>query len=337
MPKTVNGLWGGMITFAALHAAYMEARKSKRYSSEVLEFGQRLEENLIVLQNRLLWHEWRPGPWRIFSIREPKLRIIHAPPFADRVVHHALVAAIRPPLERKMIEDSYACRAGKGTHRAMLRVLEMSRELHKTGRGYALHTDVSKYFPSINHEALLGILRRTIRDRNVLWLCEKIIKDNGFDGRGLPIGALTSQLFANVYLDQLDHYVKDGLGVKRYVRYMDDTVTLMGNKKSLWELRAEIETFLRDRLDLRLNPKTAVYPIAQGIDFCGYRTWPHRVLPRKRNLRKARKRLSGLARLVATGQVAAGVLRQSLASLRGYLKWCTCRMPVSAGVDEGGA
>ena len=326
MPKTINHLWSSITDYQALYRAYIEARKTKRYSPEVLEFEHRLEENLINIQHRLVWGEWSPGPWRIFTIREPKVRTIHAPPFADRVVHHALVAAIRPHLERKMVYDSYACRTGKGTHRAMLRVREFVRKACDGGnRAYALHTDVSKYFPSINHDILVEILKRTIRGKDTMRLCETIIRDNGFDGRGLPIGALTSQLFANVYLDQMDHHVKDNLGIRWYVRYMDDTMTISRDKRKLWEVRNEIDEFLTYRLSLRLNPKTALYPISQGVDFCGYRTWPHRVLPRKRNIRRARRRLGRLQRLVDLGKASAETLRQSTASLLGYLKWCSLK------------
>ena len=298
MPKTFNSIWEKIISFENLYYAYKQARRSKRFQSEVLEFSFRLEENLIILQNELMWKTWEPSSWREFKVYDPKPRQINAPAFRDRVVHHALCRIIEPLFEPRFIYDSYACRVGKGTHAAMYRVRDFLRRIKRNhSKVYILKADISQYFPSVDHERLKKIIRRTIRDKNVLWLIDTIIDYGGEDGRGIPIGALTSQLFANVYLDTLDHFVKDELGIKFYVRYMDDFVILHWDKTHLKEVRNLIEEFLFKHLSLQLNPKTQIFPYKQGVDFCGYRIWPTHVLPRKRTVKRARRRFKALARL----------------------------------------
>ena len=295
MPKTSNNLWCQIICFENLFEAYKEARKGKRYRNDVLNFSYNLEECLINIQNHLLWKTWRPGKFRSFYVYDPKKRLIQAPPFEDRVVHHALVRVIEPLFERKFIYDSYACRKGKGIHAATLRVQGFLRRAKRNWgeRVYVLKADISKYFPSINHNKLIQIIGRTIKDKNALWLCERIIKNCGYEVKGIPVGALTSQLFANIYLDQLDHYLKDDLGVKYYLRYMDDFVILGRAKSELRALLYRIEEFLVYELLLCLNPKTSISPAKRGVDFAGYRTWATHILPRKRNIKKPGKNLNG--------------------------------------------
>lgn len=271
MPKTYNNLFADIVDFQNLLKAYHCARKNKRYTFEVLDFTSNLEENLINIQNHLVWKSWRPGPYRCFIHCEPKKRYIQAPPFRDRVVHHALAQVIEPLFDRKFIHHSYACRAWKGTHAAVRYQQTCLRKANaKWDRAYVLKADISKYFPSISHRILYRVLQRTIRDKEVLWLCATIIRHGGDNGRGIPVGALTSQLFANVYLDRLDHFLKDQLGVKYYVRYMDDWVVVGPSKAHLHEVLALAKIFLEDELGLLLNPKTEVFPASHGVDFCGY-------------------------------------------------------------------
>jgi len=323
VPKTFNNLWCQITCFENLFEAYKEARKGKRYRDDVLNFSYNLEENLINLQNKLLWKLWRPGKFRSFYVYDPKKRLIQAPPFQDRVVHHALVKIIEPLFERKFIYDSYACRKGKGIHAATLRLQAFLRRAKRNWRNvYVLKADISKYFPSINHNRLIQIIARTIRDKNTLWLCERIIKDCGYEVKGIPVGALTSQLFANIYLDQLDHYLKDDLGIKYYLRYMDDFVILERAKPELRELLYRIEEFLACKLLLCFNPKTSISPTNKGVDFAGYRTWATHILPRKRNVKRARRRLKKLARLYSRKLIPLEEFKASLMSFLGYIKHC---------------
>jgi len=192
------------------------------------------------------------------------------------------------------------------------------------GGVYVLKADVTKYFYSIDHDILLRIVSRTIGDPDVLNVLRVLVKEaDCIEGnRGLPLGALTSQLLANVYLDQLDHFIKDTLGVRYYVRYMDDFILLHGDKTELWRLLAEIRDFLACELHLTLNNKTRVFPASHGVDFAGYRHWANYKLPRKRNVRRARKRFAGLSRCYADGRVDIDTVRCCVASFTGYMRHC---------------
>lgn len=249
--------------------------------------------------------------------------MITAPAFQDRVVHHSLVTAVEPLFGRKFIPHSFACRKGFGTHSAHNAVVRILRKQEaKWGSVWVLQTDISKYFASIDHNIMLSILAKTIRDKNVLWLFEQIIRNSGFDGVGIPVGALTSQLCANIYLDQLDHYITDKLGISPYIRYMDDTLTFASNRSELCEIYQEIKNFVEINLSLKLNPKSRIYKASQGIDFCGYRTWSGYTLPRKRNVRRMRRRMKKLCKMYRRGDIPAENVRAAWASFLGYMKHC---------------
>ncbi|SDJ88156.1 reverse transcriptase/maturase family protein, partial [Billgrantia gudaonensis] len=258
--------------------------------------------------------------------------------FRDRVVHHALHRVVEPYFEARFIHHSYACRKGKGTHAATAAVQRMLRRAQaKWGTVYVLQGDIARYFPSIHQGRLLQQIQRTIGDRRVLELWRRIIAAQGADGVGLPIGALTSQLSANVYLDVLDHYVTDGLGYGLYARYMDDWIIMGPDKAALWRLLEHLTRWLDDELGLVINPKSTVYPASQGIDFAGYRTWTTHTLPRKRNVTAARRRMLGLARGYRAGRVSRDEIRGSWASFAGYTKHCQAartRAAIAAEVRE---
>ena len=326
MPKTYNNLWQDIYPFDSLYKAYLLARKGKkgkRFYRDVLEYGQNLEENIITTQNELIWKTWTPAPSRQFLVREPKKRLITAPAFKDRVVHHALVSVVEPLFEKKFIPHSFACRLGKGTHATGQSVLStLQKRTSSWGQVWVLQTDISQYFASINHDILMSVLGRTIRDKNVLWLFNQIIRNSGFDGVGIPVGALTSQLCANIYLDQLDHYITDKLGISPYIRYMDDTLTFASSRSELCKIYQEIKNFVETRLSLKLNPKSRIYKASQGIDFCGYRTWSGYTLPRKRNVSRMRRRMKKLCKMYRRGVIPAENVRAAWASFMGYMKHC---------------
>jgi len=306
-----------------LYLAYVAASKNKRFQPDVLKFKSNLEENLIDIQNRLIWKMWTPGRWREFQVYDPKWRLIQAPQFNDRVIHHALGRVIEPLFERKFIFDSYACRTGKGVHSAVLRLQTFMRKAEREyAHPYVLKADITKYFASIDHKVLFFILCRTIRDKNVLWLCDQIIRHSGFNNVGIPVGALTSQLFANIYLDVFDHYIKDALGIKYYVRYMDDFIILGDGKAQLHDKLGLAEEFLNHKLRLQLNPKTTIFPASHGVDFAGYRTWTTHILPRKRNVMRSKLKFRKLARLYAKRHVTLVDIRASVMSFLGYMKHC---------------
>lgn len=325
MPKSARNLWDAVIAWDNLLLAAKEAARNKRYKAEVLYFNANLEDNLLALQQQLVSGQWHPGSYRQFEVFEPKKRIIHAPWYPDRVLHHALVQIIGPFFERRFIEQSFACRKGKGMHAASNCLTSLLRSAHDMfGRVYVLKADVAKYFYSIDHDILMRIIARIIGDKNVLEILRRLVTECDCieSNRGLPLGALTSQLMANAYLDQLDHLVKDELGVRHYVRYMDDFVILHGEKAELWRLLAEIRDFLTSRLHLSLNQKTRIFPASHGVDFAGYRHWQDYKLPRKRNVARAKKRFAGLTRCYAAGRVKKDTVRCCVASFVGYIRPC---------------
>lgn len=308
IPITHNNLYPQVYDFGNIYDAWNKSKKGKRYKPEILRFSQDLEGNLIQIQNELIWKTYKPGAYHEFYIYEPKKRLVSAPPFRDRVVHHALCNVIEPLFEKKMIYDSYACRNLKGSHRAADRTQKYLREaVARWGEVYCLKCDIKQYFPSIPHGVLKRIYRRTIYCRDTLWLLDTII-DNGADlndviSRRLPIGALTSQLNANSYMDQVDHLVKEKLREPYYIRYMDDFIILSPSKEHLWEVKRQIECYLNCELLLEFNKKTTIFPINQGVDFVGYRIWPTHRLLRKRSVKKFKRKLRVLERKYASREI----------------------------------
>jgi len=285
--RRVSALFGPICTLENLHLAYRKARRGKRYRPEVAAFSHDLASNLLALQQGLLVETWTPNPPRTFWISDPKRRLISAPPFPDRVVHHAVMNLLEPVVDRSLIPDTYACRKGKGTHAALLRASEFARRYR-----YVLKSDIQKYFPSIDHEILKGLFRRKLKDPPLLRLLDRIVDGSGpqeevidwFPGddlftpverrHGLPIGNLTSQIFASWMLDPLDHFVKETLRVPGYVRYMDDLLLFADSKAFLREAAREVRCFL-ERFRLRLHGrKTRTIPLRQGVNFLGFRSYP---------------------------------------------------------------
>jgi RNA-directed DNA polymerase len=274
--------------------AYKQAARGKRYKPAAAYFEYDLEKNLIELEQELTSETYQPGGYHNFHIQKPKRRLISAAPFRDRVVHHALMNVIEPLFERQFIFDSYANRKGKGTHAALDRCTYYLRR-HK----YVMHLDVRQFFPSIDHEILLSILSRTLGDKRVMGLTEKIIasgagvqsgeydmvyfpKDDIFSAnrpRGLPIGNLTSQHWANVYLNELDQAVKRALKCQAYIRYVDDILLLSDDKNNLHEWRDTIVEFLQSlRLTIH-ESKAQPRPSKTGVSFLGFQVFPdHRRL-----------------------------------------------------------
>ena len=261
--KTYKNLFEKTCSYENLYNAYLKARRGKRKSEEVLRFTCDLESELFDLQNELRNKTYKTGEYRNFIIFEPKERIISALPFRDRVVHHAVYSVMEPIFERKFIYDSYACRKGKGTHAGVERLQEFIRKMNNNS--YVLKCDVSKYFSSVNHKILKRIIRKKIADGDFLWLLDNIIDSME---SGIPIGNLTSQLFANIYLNELDEFVKYKLKIKYYIRYMDDFILLYDSKQELHKFREEIRLFFIINLRLSFHPKKVnVFPISLGVDF----------------------------------------------------------------------
>lgn len=302
--KRVGFLFDRIVDFQALLAATGRAARGKHDCPVVARFLVDRETEVLRLQAELLAGAYRPGAFRTFTVHDPKTRLISAPAFRDRVVHHVVCAAIEPVLERVAIHDSYACRVGKGAHRA----LDRAQQFVRAG-GYFLKLDVHHYYDTVDHAVLKRLLRRVLKDPRVLALLDVIIDHgapDGAPGRGLPIGSLTSQHLANFYLAPLDHFVKERLGVRRYVRYMDDLLLFGAPKDELWDGSRHIGEFLAAELRLTLKPAaTVVAPVSEGVRFLGVRIWPSlRRLSRRRKTRFLRA-MRGLAAVPTAAAVAS--------------------------------
>lgn len=316
--KTYKHLYPRVVEFENLRQAYRAARRGKRDKVQVFQFEFDAESELLRLYDELQAKTYQPGAYTNFHLQDAKRRLISAAPFRDRVVHHALCNFIEPIFERTFIFDSYANRKEKGTHRALDRAQHFARQYP-----YVLQGDIVQYFPSIDHAILRGILARKIADADVMRLIDLILASGAqihtaqynmqwFPGddlfaatrpRGLPIGNLTSQFWANVYLNELDQFVKRELKCPAYVRYVDDFVLFGNDKRALWETKARIAEFLQT-LRLVMHPrKSTVYPVRGGIPFLGWRIFPtHRRLKRE-NVRAFMRRFRAQVKAYRDGEI----------------------------------
>jgi len=325
--KTYKNLYPFIISIENLLLAARKAAKGKRYKTNTARFHVELEKEIIRLHDELKNKQYQPGPYREFYICEPKMRMISAAPYRDRVVHHALCNIIQPLFERSFIDDSYANRIGKGTHRAVLRYQEYAGRYK-----YVLKGDVKKYFASIDHEILKMKIRKKIADGDTLWLTDRIIDCSNlqepvfeyFPGdtlfspfekkRGLPLGNLTSQFFANIYLDSMDHYIKETLCCGAYVRYVDDWVIFGDDKSVLNRIRGQIKKYLEGlRLSMHEN-KSRVHRVSEGLCFLGHRIFPEYRRLKRENVVRFRKRMRKMQRLYEEGRMSWQDVNNSIQS-----------------------
>jgi hypothetical protein len=308
MGKKHRNLIGEIASVANLYRAFEKASKGKRYSVGYLQFKQHLAANIKLLSDALGDGTYRPSPASIFYVNEPKRREISALPFADRVVQHALCNVIEPLFERTFLPNTYACRTGKGTHVA---AIEAQATLRR-GFTHWLKLDFSKYFASIDRAVLHTEIRRKVSCRGTLDLITTFLAPTG---KGLPIGNLTSQLFANVYGHVLDRHLTHTLKVGPWLRYMDDTVIFAHSREALAVLQQGLQWFCEVRLGLRFS-KWSIGPISQGLDWLGYRIWPTYKLLRRNSVLSAKRKI---ARYRETGDDLA--LKRFAASWRGHAQW----------------
>lgn len=316
--KRHGNLFEQIVSFENLLAAAKKAFKGKKDKARTAMFYFDMEKELLCLRNELRNKTYIPRPLRKFQIREPKIREIGASDFRDRVVHHAICNIIEPIFEKTFIHHSYACRTGKGTHRA----INQAQFLCRTKR-YFLKCDISKYFASIDHDILKKILAGKIKDPELIWLLNTIIESTQSDGseKGVPIGSLTSQHFANMYLDRLDHYIKDVLKIKGYLRYMDDFILFNDEKTELHLLHSSIETFLNDELNLELKEKaTMLAPVMEGVPFLGFRIFPGVIRLKHENKKRALNTLKSRNAAFQAGYLSEKKYSQSLMSITEHLK-----------------
>lgn len=342
-------MYADICSFVNLVNSYNQARVSHKYAVSVVDYAFNLEANIFSLQARLLDYSYRPKAYKQFMVTKPKLRRVSAPAFEDRIVQHSLVAQIEPIFEKLFIYDSYACRKNKGTHFALKRLkkfLKANRSLYPKQDIYILKGDIRKFFQSISWEVLIKTISQKIVETDTLWLIRQFIvgfsvmekKQNKTPCQlsllekenipvsvirrcGLPIGNLTSQLFANIYLNQLDYFVKQKLREKYYGRYMDDFFIISNDKEKLKRDKEKIDLFLRQVLKLKLHKnKTFIQNVNQGVCFVGYRVFADYALIRGSTLINFQKKYHKKVRRYKKGNISLEEIERCQKSFQGHLK-----------------
>jgi len=314
--KRAGGLYDLLAARENLRVAFWKAARGCRASPACRRFAGRLDENLESLAAELRAGDARPGRPHCFRIFEPKERVISAPPFRDRVLHHAIINVCEPHLERWLIADTSACREGKGRLRALERASRFAR-----GQPWFLKMDVRKYFDSVSHDRLLAFLEKRFKDRRLLALLERIVRGHETSpGRGLPIGSLISQHLANFYLGWLDRWVKETLRRVGYVRYMDDFAIWGSGAGDLGAVLAKVRAFLLDELDLALKDWPYVNRTAHGMDFLGFRIFPHGRVPNRASRRRFIRRCAALASAWQRGEMSGLEFQQRTAAMIAFVR-----------------
>jgi len=284
--KRTGNLFDKAFSVDNLLAAYEDARKGKRNKRACFEFERHLGARIMCLHKALVAGTYRPQPYFEFEVYEPKQRTIHAPAFADVVVQHAIYRLIYPLFDRTFISTSFACRKGYGTHRASDYTQRAMRKC--CGEEYFLQLDIRKFFYSIDRAVLRELIERKIKDQRLVNVMMLFTETD--EQCGIPIGNLLSQIYALIYLNPLDHFIKRALGVRQYVRYVDDFILIGLTREQCLAFRLRIVEFLRERLGLSLS-KTTIQKIRRGINFVGYRTWRSCRVIRKYSLFKLRRKM----------------------------------------------
>ena len=332
MMKTYKNLYTKLCSIKNLNLAFKKAREDKTSLPYVVKFEENLEEELKELNKELFLLSYQPLFLKRFIIRDPKTRIIHASAFRDRVVYHAICNILEPIFDKIFIHDSYASRKNKGTHKAVERFGKFKRKVSNNGKlvknhydknnitGYALKADIKHYFENVDHEILLNIIKSKIKDEKVILLIKKILDnfDTKIKNKGMPLGNLTSQFFANIYLNELDYFVKHKLKAKYYIRYVDDFVLLHSSKSQLQKWKYEIENFLKKELELELHKeKSRIISLSKGVDFVGFRNFYHFKLLRKRNIKNMKRKI----KLFNQGQIPYETFFDIFQGWYAYANW----------------
>ncbi len=326
MPKKIKNCFYKNLTFDKLYAAHLRARKHKTYKNEVINFELNLENNLINLLNNIRKKSYHLGKYYEFKVYEPKERIIKALPYIDRIVHQWYVEEfIKPYIVPKFINSTYACIQNRGTHNAVDQIQKYMRIYKRNNKNFwILKCDVKKFFYNIDPVVLYSIMQKYISDKALLDFTHLLIfdKNTSVNNVGIPIGNYTSQFFANIYLNELDQYVKRILKIKYYVRYMDDFIFLLDTKDDCIKIKAKIENFLYEKLHLNLNDKSRYYPYKMGVNFCGYRIFcTHRLL-RNNSKIKIKNKVKRWNRAYFKGNLNFTYALQSINSWIGHCSHC---------------
>ena len=314
------------LSYESLMQAHKLSRKGKGYRKEIILFNLKQEEYIMWLYEKLKSGTYKHSGYTVFYVTEPKLRKIEKSIYIDRIVHRWVVDNfLEPYFVPTFINTSYACLKKKGMHKACLDVQSTMEHLERTwGEYYILKMDVRKYFQNIDKDILYRILARKIQNVKILWLLKEIIYSN--DGKkGLAIGNYTSQMFANIYLNEVDQYVKNKLHCKYYFRYLDDSIAMFKTKEEAKVALGKIKEFLEKNLELELNEKTQIFKSKQGINFCGYKINPYRLKIRDRGKRKLKKKVKELKYKIRVGELDSKEAKKCLCGHFGYIKYADVR------------
>ena len=318
--------YNNLISLENLFQAWDEFSKGKLKKKDVQKFYRNLEDNLFELHRKLENRTYRHGTYQDFYVNYPKRRYIHKAEVEDRIVHHLLYKYLYEIFDKTFIFDSYSCRLNKGTHKAVKRLEKFTRKVSKNyiSSCWVLKCDIKKFFAGVDHKVLLTLLNKKINDEDIIWLLEQIIysfhSDRG-EGKGMPLGNLTSQVFANIYLNELDQFIKHKLRARYYIRYVDDFLFLSNNRELLYKCVDTLRQFLEDKLRLELHPDKVIFrKLEWGIDFLGYVVLPHYILPKTKTKNRIIKQIDERFNDFRNEIISRYSFNQSLQSYLGFLK-----------------
>jgi len=325
LPKTIRNVWSKHFTFDKFIEAHERARKGKCFKKEILDFELNLETNISNMMKKIENGTYQFGKYREFIVYEPKKRLIKSLPYADRIVHQWYIEEfIKYYMLPRFIEHTYACLPNRGGHKAVDDLQRMMRIMKRNyDNYYILKCDIAGYFYNINRDILYEILKKKIKDPKLIKFTKKIIFDDNCK-KGIPIGNYTSQFFANIYLNELDQYVKNDLRVKYYLRYMDDFIILCRTKEDAKKYFSLLKKFVKEKLDLEFNNKSKYYPSRLGVDFCGYITYETHRKIRKRSKRNIRKKIKKWNKDYENGTLDFEQMRTSWNSWLGHISHANC-------------
>jgi RNA-directed DNA polymerase len=323
----LNNIYHKIYNIRNLILAWRRARKGKTKKEYVIEFEKNIGDNLRELKFELMSQTYKPKPLKTFILRDPKTRKISKSAFRDRIIHHALIRVIEPIFDKSFIYDSCANRIGKGNLFALRRFDLFKRKVTCNLRreAFCFKADIKHYFQEVNHEILMEIIRKKIKDEKVIGLIERILKNSVINKeeckKGMPLGNLTSQFFANVYLNELDYFIKHKLKIRYYLRYVDDFVILHNSQRQLEIWKLEIDKFLRVKLKIELHSqKSRIISLSRGVDFVGFRNfWYYRLL-RKRNIKNILIKFEDFK----NGNISKANFFEIFQGWNAYAKWADC-------------
>lgn len=329
-------------TFDNLYDGYLLARRNKRYKAAVLDYSANLEEHIINDMNRLQWKEYTPGKLHAFYEYFPKVRLIHALPFADRVINCAAYKALWPIYSKSFYAHSYGSIPNRGTVLAVQKLQEWMRIVNRKPQQWWIgKLDIAKFFFRVPIEVQLRELGRPLDDPNMMWFLETAIRCDGrpfglplhctdittaehLSGIGMQVGSLISQMTANVVLTPLDHYAKSVLQAPYYIRYMDDMIVLAPSKQQTWDIIGGMDDYLQENLGLQLNDKTSVMPVGRSVEFIGRRVSPEKIELRKSTSLQMKRHLAYIMEHYSTGELPLEYCTSVIESYLGLMKHCNC-------------